>query len=90
MKFGFTENDGLVTASQDQNLNTRKITVSNFDYSPSRSLGNHLNEIFIERRFFLAMDRGVENFNADFIACQANTNVQNPTPLKMSDLLKGL
>ena len=36
------------------------------------------------------MDRGVENFNADFIACQANTNVQNPTPLKMSDLLKGL
>ena len=62
-------------------FNIRKITRASSDCSPSGSLENPSNKSLLREEVFSEnLERDIENFITDRIACQANTNVPNPTP----------
>ena len=71
-KFEFKEN---------YSFNVRKITRASSDCSPSGSLNNLSNKSLLREEVFSEnLERDIVNFITDRIACQANTNVPNPTP----------
>ena len=62
-------------------FNIRKITRASSDCSPSGSLENLSNKSLLREEVFSEnLERDIEDFITDRIACQANTNVPNPTP----------